>query len=139
MGIPGGTRAKSREQDKIGARSDVALLYLPRLYSSLPMPIIPQPGPKSLPMASTGSACCGLGKVRSQLSKFLELRRPKCWLQKVEPCGIPGGSHPFNRQNQHKNGKSLIVMSNNVSLAGKRNLFIEQCLMYRINISRESD
>ena len=49
------------------------------------MPIIPQPGPKSLRMANTGSACYPLGKVRSQPSKFLDLRQ--CWLQKVEACG----------------------------------------------------
>ena len=52
------------------------------------MPIIPQQGTKSLPMANTGSARWRLGKVRSQLSKFLELRRACCWLQKVEACGM---------------------------------------------------
>ena len=93
MGIPGGLRAKSREQDKIGAWRGMLPCYIcpgfaARPSSSLPVLIIPQPGTKSLPMANTGSARWRLGKVRSQLSKFLELRRACCWLQKVEACGM---------------------------------------------------
>ena len=92
MGIPGGLRAKSREQDKIGAWRGMLPCYIcpgfaARPSSSLPVLIIPQPGTKSLPMANTGSARWRLGKVRSQLSKFLELRRACCWLQKAEACG----------------------------------------------------
>ena len=68
-GFPRGSRAKTLEQDKIG-RGWIPSCYIcpgshPYLCP-LSLPSTLNRAPNLLPMANTGSACCQLGKVRSQ-------------------------------------------------------------------------
>ena len=154
MGIPGWVEGKKQgARQNWGVEGCFLAIFTQALLGSHPQlhaHYSSEPATKSLPMANTGSGCCRLGKVRVELSKFLELRRPKCCLlQKVAACGSHhAGCHhltainalwwpilPFNRQ--HKNIKPQKCKTLQCFTGLKEGL--EQCLVYRINISRESD